>query len=309
LKVSAIIPTYNSSEYIRTTIQSVINQTYKNIEVIIIDDGSTDNTTDIIHQYFPEINIIHQENGGASKARNTGINIATGELIAFLDSDDLWLPNKIEKQVAVFKDNSNVGLVTTEQIFFNDTGDFGKSHKKSSLFQGDIKRNIFWNSGLTTSSIMVRTSVLNVTGNFRTELPTAEDDNLWLRIAFNSDIYLVQEYLTKYRVTVNSLSRGNNARKNIFNGVSKHIELLNKDYPEISLHLGKLLDKRMAKLFFAEGLAYLDSFETSKAREQFRIGIRYNSFQTILYIYYLSTFMPNKLILKLKMLKRLFVTI
>src|SRR3989338_9975584 len=110
--VSVVIPTYNGSRFIKETIQSVLDQTYTNIEAIIVDDGSKDNTPDIVKSINDSrIIYIRQENAGVSMARNNGINISKGEYIAFLDHDDVWLPCKLERQLLLFKENPVIAMV------------------------------------------------------------------------------------------------------------------------------------------------------------------------------------------------------
>ena len=107
--VSVIIPTYNRAKTVRNAIDSVLQQTYKNIEIIVIDDGSSDNTAQVLESYRNKVQIIQQENAGPSVARNRGIEIANGDIFCFLDSDDLWLPTKIERQVN-FRGDFSTGI-------------------------------------------------------------------------------------------------------------------------------------------------------------------------------------------------------
>src|SRR3990170_2838516 len=115
-KVSVIIPTYNREKYIVETLQSVFAQTFTDYEVIVIDDGSTDNTADVLRPYLDRIVYIRKPNGGQGSARNVGIKVAKGEYIAFLDSDDLWMPEKLELQVKYLDNNKDAGLVFTDYL-------------------------------------------------------------------------------------------------------------------------------------------------------------------------------------------------
>jgi teichuronic acid biosynthesis glycosyltransferase TuaG len=113
--ISVIIPTYNRKEKALRAIKSVLEQDIKKLEVLVIDDGSTDGTSEYLNEQGLPIKVISKENGGVSSARNLGIKSATGNYIAFLDSDDIWLPNKLNKQIKFFKDNPDVCLVYTDQ--------------------------------------------------------------------------------------------------------------------------------------------------------------------------------------------------
>ncbi|NEP81377.1 MAG: glycosyltransferase family 2 protein, partial [Okeania sp. SIO3B3] len=110
-RVSVIIPVYNGDRYISQAIESVLVQTYRSYEIIVIDDGSTDNTRLVLEPYIEDIRYVYQENQGVSAARNHGIDLARGELIAFLDADDFFLPDKLTGQVGVFDAQPNLGIV------------------------------------------------------------------------------------------------------------------------------------------------------------------------------------------------------
>src|SRR5436309_7380613 len=110
-KVSVIIPVFNGERYIRQTIESVLAQTYRDFELLVIDDGSTDGTAEAVKEYEKDLRYVHQGNGGASKARNQGIRFSQGKYIAFLDADDLWEPEKLTIQVEFLERNPKIGLV------------------------------------------------------------------------------------------------------------------------------------------------------------------------------------------------------
>ena len=120
VEVSIIIPTYNRGWIIKEAIDSVMAQDYRDFELIIVDDGSTDNTPAILHSYRDEILVFRQENQGVSAARNRGLAAASGDLIAFLDSDDLWLPQKLKRQVDFFNSNPDAFICQTEEIWIRN---------------------------------------------------------------------------------------------------------------------------------------------------------------------------------------------
>jgi glycosyltransferase involved in cell wall biosynthesis len=139
--VSVVIPTYNRAVLIPGVVQSVLKQSYKNIEIIVVDDGSTDDTKTIIDQFKHKIQYIYTENSGPAHARNTGMTAAKGKYIAFLDSDDLYLPHKLELQVSFMESHPEVGMVCTEMSGFNDTGVFEEYHLRS---YHHIYNNLNW---------------------------------------------------------------------------------------------------------------------------------------------------------------------
>ena len=120
--VSVILPTYNTAEFIEEAVESILNQTYQNIELIVIDDGSTDNTREILEKYVDNIVYVYQENRGPSEARNTGISMSHGDLIAYQDADDTSLPNRIEKEVEFLLRNSKISLVCTGMVNVYEDG-------------------------------------------------------------------------------------------------------------------------------------------------------------------------------------------
>ena len=120
-EISVIIPTYNYANYVRDAVESVLNQSYKEFEIIVVDDGSTDGTKKVLEPLKNRIRYIYQENRGLPSAYNTGIKASKGEYIAFLDSDDLWLPEKLKLQKKYFDDNPAVGMVICNGYLFNDT--------------------------------------------------------------------------------------------------------------------------------------------------------------------------------------------
>jgi len=181
--VSVIIPTYNRAASIGEAIESALAQAYPAMEIIVVDDGSTDDTRQSIAHRYPQVRYFHQENGGVARARNRGIREARGEFIAFLDSDDLWLPGKIEKQVACFKQYPDVGLVYTDADFFDDTGParvFRARTSKTEFSTGDMVVNLFTRFSLHTPTVMMRRAVFQTVGYFDEELKAVSDDNLWI---------------------------------------------------------------------------------------------------------------------------------
>lgn len=214
--ISVIIPTHNRSESLKKSIESVLNQTYKNIELIIVSDGSTDNTEQVVKEFQKFYNFIKLisviPNKGANNARNEGIRLAKGSYIAFLDDDDEWLPSKLENQIKIFDENSEVGLVYSginviyeeEKIQYNATGGT----------VGDLSTDILLTNVIgSTSSVMVKKEVLNKSGLFDTELPAAQDYDLWIRICQNTKVGYVKEPGVNYYNNLNGNQISSNLEK------------------------------------------------------------------------------------------------
>lgn len=301
--ISVIIPTYNCDKYICEALDSVLCQTCPDYEIIVIDDGSTDTTKAIIESSYHSVRYFYVKNGGVAAARNYGISKARGELIAFLDADDRWLPEKLEKQAALFTQNDTLGMVFTENSFFSEQGILSKNvHKRERLMTGDIVKNIFLNSYVVTSTVMVRKKVFDDVGPFEEGLTVAEDDNMWMRIAMKHGVELLDEKLIMYRITEGSLSRN---RYNIFSGVKASIELIQNKYPDLYNHLGmSVIRSKYSNLFFSEGYHYFSQGMQEEARLNFKKSYIKNIFNNKSLVYYFSTYLPPSVIEKIKVVKR-----
>ncbi|NDV91402.1 glycosyltransferase [Alteromonas sp. 345S023] len=207
--VSVIIPCFNSQATIGDAIQSVINQTFPVHEIIVVDDGSTDNSANFVSERFPMVTLIKQANMGVSKARNVGIQRATGMWVAFLDADDVWLPEKLSHQ---FEKLEGCKWSHTNSFYFgyNQSGDTKRSDL-SSLKGGNVFDALLTENFLGTSTILVQRDVLLKSGGFDESMRALEDWKLWLDIAADFPISYISAPLVKYRVTPGSASR--NARE------------------------------------------------------------------------------------------------
>ena len=187
-KVSIIIPTYNREKFIGRALESVLAQTYKDYEIIVIDDGSQDQTRDVVRQYGGNIKYVYQQNGGSSSARNRGIQESTGEYIAFLDSDDIWIPEKLAIQVEILDKNKSIGIVCSRMPIFDKEGKQIGFKPQEHIGKDFIALITHWGD-LPTSTVMTRRECFDKVGLFDTSLKTIQDFDMWLRIASRYDIY------------------------------------------------------------------------------------------------------------------------
>jgi len=212
--VSVIIPTYNRAYLVGRAIRSVLNQTFQDFEIIVVDDGSTDNTEEVVKSFNdPRIRYIrHEQNRGGSAARNTGIRAARGEYIAFLDSDDEWLPQKLERQVNAFKSlDETTGLVYTGLRFVDHKGTLlweQRPNLSGYIFHKLLQRNVIG----TASSVMLRRDCLLSTGLFDETLPSRQDLDLWIRIARQFKVFPIPEPLTVHYVHEQRITADLNAK-------------------------------------------------------------------------------------------------
>jgi glycosyltransferase involved in cell wall biosynthesis len=209
-KVSVIIPTYNRSDYLMEAIESVRQQTYTDYEIIVVDDGSTDDTRGLLKPLRDNgtIHYIYQENQNKSAARNHGVRQAKGEYIAFLDSDDLFVPTKLEKQVAYLDEHPEVGFVHSWYSKFDDAGNH-LGTRDTSKYTGWIYPDILlsWSILMATPCMMMRVEVFEDVGGFDVSQHWGEDIDIWRRITQRYPIGLVPEVLTKVRVHPGNLSK------------------------------------------------------------------------------------------------------
>ncbi len=192
--VSVIIPTYNRAWIVKEAIESVLSQTFKDYELIVIDDGSTDNTMDILAPLKRDIILVQQENQGVSAARNRGLAEAGGEFIAFLDSDDLWLPEKLAVQVAFFTSHPDAMICQTEEVWIRKGVRVNpkKRHKKPSgmIFIPSLSLCL-----VSPSAVMIKKTLFDKVGEFDETLPACEDYDLWLRISLKYPVHLIDNPL------------------------------------------------------------------------------------------------------------------
>ena len=188
--VSVIIPTYNRGWIIKEAIDSVLAQDFKDFELIVVDDGSTDNTPEILNSYRGDILVFRQDNQGVSAARNRGIAEASGRFIAFLDSDDLWLPQKLFRQVEFFNKNPDAQICQTEETWIRKGVRVNpkKRHKKpwGMIFEPSLALCL-----VSPSAVMIRRSLFKKVGGFDETLPACEDYDLWLRISCRYPVCLI----------------------------------------------------------------------------------------------------------------------
>jgi len=193
--VSVIIPTFDRAWVLKTAIDSVLAQTYTPIEIIVINDGSTDNTLDILAGYGNKIQVLSQENRGVSAARNLGIKHSKGLYIALLDSDDAWTPDKISCQVSFFEKHPETLICQTEEIWIRKGRRVNPKvkHKKPS---GMIFEPSLYLCLVSPSAVMIHKKLFALKGGFDENFPVCEDYDLWLRIAADYPIFLIDKPCT-----------------------------------------------------------------------------------------------------------------
>ncbi len=228
--ISIIVPSYNSSHLISTTLDSVLESTYHDYEVLIIDDGSTDNTIEVIEPYLNDqrFQYIYQENQGLSGARNTGIKIAKGDYLVFLDSDDVILPEKLQQQTNYLKQHPVVDLVYSNSQWFVEDDLNNTLPVKFPVYEGDVLPYLLFGNFIHVNSVMVRASIVKQLGGFDVNFRELEDWDLWMRLAIQKSRFAhTPGILSKVRIRKGSMT-SNQLRMN-----QAMVRVLEKNIPEL----------------------------------------------------------------------------
>lgn len=194
MNISVVIPSYNRKEFLKRSLDSAINQTKKPLEIIVVDDGSTDGTEAMIKSDYDFVKFIKQKNKGVSAARNIGIKVSIGEWICFLDSDDEWKKDKLEKQINVMKSNPGYKFFHSNEIWIKN-GLRINQKKKHKKYGGDIFDKCLDMCRISPSSVMIDKTVFDEVGNFNEDLVVCEDYELWLRICDKYRVFFIDEPL------------------------------------------------------------------------------------------------------------------
>jgi len=210
-RVSVIIPVYNGERYFARTIESVLAQTYSAKEIVVVDDGSRDSSREVVARYLRHSNIrlIAQENAGVAAARNAGIRAASGEYIAVLDQDDLWLPDKLARQVEYLDEHPEIALVHSNIHFIDEAGERIPDPEWAWVAPtcGQVLPELVQRNSICTCTVLLRKRALEQAGLFRQALAPADDWDLWLRIAARHPIGFVDAVTACYRVHQGNESR------------------------------------------------------------------------------------------------------
>ena len=314
-RVSIIMPTFNSASFLFETIKSILSQTFNDFELIVVDDSSTDNSSEIINE-FNDLRIqyirLGKNHGGPSKPRNIGIVEADGEYIAFFDSDDIMLPEKLEHSVAVLDRYSEISVVFSDCLRFSDSGEIYpntllqdysglRNLLKESieddffiLTSTDAFHNLFCENYIPTSSVMVRKNDFDPVGLFDEELINGDDKDMWLRLSSCYSFGFIDKPLHKYRVRVGSVSN---------RGVVTHqnrIKVMKKQLAhDLPVPLKKLAKRWIAKNYFCIGYVYQSQGDMQQARKNYLKSNQYH-FSTYSIIGYMKTFLGRRILQKFR---------
>lgn len=300
--ISVIIPTYNCAGYLPEAIESVLAQTFKDYELIVVDDGSTDETGQVVQRYGDKVNYLCQENRGPGAAKNLGIHTSRGALIATLDADDMWRPEKLAIQYEYMSSHPEVGLVYSDASSFDENGirtiAYNKKYRR--VFQGRVFDKLILKNFIASITIMVRKECLDRVGLFPENFMISEDWHLWLRIAREYQIGYIDQPLAMYRLQEKSLTWD---YPRAYPDRMRVLEEITALYPDYFERERRLLARARGGLLMRYGYSLFNYGDCGNARAAFAASIRNNPLQLNSYLYLAGSFVPRWLKIFIKRLK------
>lgn len=276
-RISVVIPAYNCERFIKDAIESVLNQTFNDYEIIVIDDGSTDKTKDAVLQFREKVKYVYQPNGGPASARNTGAALSQGEYIAFLDSDDAWLPEKLELQIEKFKNRPGLGLVYSDAYILPENFNNSEPAKVKTVFglrhpkKGHVLNDLLLENFIPTSSVMITKVCFQNVGPFNPKLSPIEDYDRWLHIADRYEMDYIGSPLVKYRDHISTF------RKDEFVTLNNIVNTLNGalgEFSDIESRVRSQVLKKISKIYISIGSRYFLKKDFKLASNNFSLSIK-----------------------------------
>jgi len=275
--VSIVTPAYNAQATVGETIESVLSQTFTNFELIVVDDGSMDDTANVVHQFEDKrIKYLYQTHKERSEARNNGIKNAKGKYIAFLDADDTWLPEKLEKQMELFEVDPNLGLVYSdlylcEGIFPQKITLYSRIRK---LYRGYVPLRTMLEEGFIQSATpIVKREVFDKVGNFDSNLIPLEDYDMWMRIVAKYSIDFVDQPLAYYRIHSNRTS-WKIMPEILFESTHKLIDKIETNFLSEGLLTTNDIIKGRSRIYYDYALGIMSRGEFAESKKSYMRSLR-----------------------------------
>lgn len=308
--VSVILPTHNAARYILEAVESALKQVYPNKEIIVVDDGSTDNTRDVLASYLDKIVYVSQENRGVSSARNTAIQHARGELIAFLDADDIWLPNKLDTQMRFLANHPKVELLFSDAEIFNSNETIvpsfmsqkmsGPQLNEGEIGTADVSELLLTENFVVTSTVVAKKECVEGLGGFNESLRSVEDRDLWLRVARRYAVGYMSSVLTRKRVHDCNISSDS------LLALQSRVKVLEMAVTEWWRKEDKIpprVRSSLAKAHFSLGYHYFEKGECDEARRSFRKSLG-RKMQVRVMGYYVATHLGSPAVIWARKMKQ-----
>lgn len=292
--VSVVIAAYNAAPWIAQTIGSVLAQTYRDFEVVVVDDGSTDATPELVAAFGAPVRLVQKPNGGAAAARNAGVEAARGRYVAFLDHDDLWEPGKLEAQMRLFEADPSLAWAYTDALYFDSDTDrpLYRAGSLARLHEGSVFDALLLANFIPFASAVVRRDVLLAAGLFdeRPAMKHVDDWDLWLRIAPAHPVGCVPEPLVRYRVHATQATQNMDLDEALGNRLAL-LAAVARRQPGLSR---RLLARAEARACVAVGRHHLNREARRKARRLFGRALRLHPTLGSTWVYWGASFLPRR---------------
>ena len=293
--VSVIIPVYNCKRFVAEAVQSVLDQNYPHKEIIVVDDGSTDGTLDILRGFGDAIHLIAQKNGGPPVARNNGLRAVSGDYVAFLDADDVWTQGKLATQVAHLDVHPDVGTVLTNWHVWPAEPDgsfrrpefFAKPMSDSTIderYSGWLYNHLLFDCALLTTTVMMRTSVIRAIGDFDVSMFNGDDYDYWIRASRIAKISRLKGVGALYRVVAGSVSRKPQDRNFEFEVIHKALARWGLVGPDGTQTDERAMDVRLNSLVLSHAYDHLRRGDPRIALAGYREVLRHHPAKLTLWI-------------------------
>jgi len=301
--VSVIIPVRNCADTIRESLQSVFDQDFSDYEIIVVDDGSTDKTMDILSSFADRIKILRQQGRGAASARNLAINHSRGRYLAFLDADDSWFPSKLFLQYDYLEKHPEIGLVYSDLSTFNKAGECSSSydshHRK--VYQGRVFAELLLKNFIGTITVVARRECFDKVGLFPEEFTHSSDWHQWLRIARYYPIGYINIPLAHYRWSESSLT----SRMEVpYPSRLRVLKDMRRIFPDYFRKHPSLFRRAISGGAFRYGYALFKNKDKRAAAVQFKYSLKNNPIQWKSYLFLLGLSIPPSVMRGLVMIKR-----
>lgn len=268
-EVAVIVPCYDAAPYLARALDSVFAQTYRDYCVYVIDDGSNDDIATVLHSYAGRVVSLKQEHSGQAAARNHGIRLSDSPYVAFLDADDEWLPEKLERQITMFREAPSKGMIYSDCFTSGDGPSAGSYFARNGTPAGGrVFERFLKGCDVYTPTVIVRRECLLDVGLFDETLPVGEDYNLWLRIAARWEVGVIPEVLAIRHFTPGSLSR-TTSREQVAKNVITVFEKLLGACPSLAPHERQALRVAIGWRHYGYGSYLLRQGESRRSRVQF----------------------------------------
>ena len=290
--VTVIIPAHNDGAFIEQALESVLSQTFRDFDIIVVNDGSTDDTEQRLTKYRDKITYIYQECRGPSAARNCAVRAARSPFVAFLDADDQWMPTKLEKQVHFAEANPAFGIVTTDVEWFNESGVINSSLKSIyPISSGFVLEKLIFDNWVSTSAAMVRRDCFGRAGWFDEERGVyGEDWMMWIQIAAQYPVQFLDEVLTRRRARSDSFGQRNGEAQ--FQNLFRNLQKLQSSIPQLAGR-PELFREAAYRICLERGKQDLRLLDALPARSKLKRAVGYYPFRSRPWIFWLATYLPT----------------